>query len=89
VKIYGCLMALILTCAGCQSGGFTRAQVAALQQEGFSQNSEGWGLGLPNRILFGINDARAGYAGAGCQQQYLAGACAEPPRRYCDHGAVA
>jgi len=55
VKIYGCLMALILTCAGCQSGGFTRAQVAALQQEGFSQNSEGWGL--PNRILFGINES--------------------------------
>jgi len=57
VKTYGCLMALILTCAGCQSGGFTRAQVAALQQEGFSQNSEGWGLGLPNRILFGINES--------------------------------
>ena len=33
-------------------GGLTPAQVAVVQQEGFSLGSEGWLLGFPDRILF-------------------------------------
>lgn len=52
------LMVLILALAGCQSKGrFSDAQIAAMQNAGFSQNTEGWGLGISDKILFGVNES--------------------------------
>jgi len=44
--------------AGCQSTArFSEAQIAAMKSAGFTQNMEGWGLGLSDKILFGINES--------------------------------
>ena len=52
------LLVCVLACAGCQSQGrFNAAQIAAMQNAGFSENSEGWGLGLSEKILFGVNES--------------------------------
>jgi outer membrane protein OmpA-like peptidoglycan-associated protein len=52
------LLLCVLACAGCQSQGrFSAAQVAAMQNAGFTENSEGWGLGLSEKILFGVNES--------------------------------
>lgn len=52
------LMVLILALVGCQSKGrFSDAQIAAMQNAGFSQNTEGWGLGISDKILFGVNES--------------------------------
>ncbi|MBK0092615.1 OmpA family protein [Erwinia sp. S59] len=52
------LLMCILVCAGCQSKGrFTAAQIAAMQSAGFTENMEGWGLGLSDKILFGVNES--------------------------------
>ncbi|QDY43987.1 OmpA family protein [Candidatus Pantoea soli] len=58
MKLKMSLLMLVLACAGCQSSGrFNAAQIAAMQQAGFTQNAEGWGLGLSDKILFGVNEA--------------------------------
>lgn len=58
MKIKLFLLLCILVCAGCQSKGrFTAAQIAAMQSAGFTENMEGWGLGLSDKILFGVNES--------------------------------
>lgn len=58
MKIKSFLLLCILICAGCQSSErFSAAQIAAMQNAGFSENSEGWGLGLSDKILFGVNES--------------------------------
>ena len=58
MKIKLFLLLCILVCAGCQSTGrFTAAQIAAMQSAGFTENMEGWGLGLSDKILFGVNES--------------------------------
>lgn len=58
MKIKVSLLLCIIACTGCQSKGtFTDAQIAAMHKEGFSQNAEGWALGMPDKILFGINES--------------------------------
>ncbi|TPV45499.1 OmpA family protein [Pantoea deleyi] len=52
------LLLLALTLAGCQSKErFSEAQIAAMRSAGFTQNMEGWGLGLSDKILFGVNES--------------------------------
>ena len=52
------LMLLILALVGCQSKeSFSEAQIAAMKRAGFTQNREGWGLGLSDKILFGVNES--------------------------------
>ena len=52
------LLMCVLVCAGCQSQGrLSAAQIAAMQNAGFTENSEGWGLGLSEKILFGVNES--------------------------------
>lgn len=52
------LMLLILALVGCQSKErFSEAQIAAMKSAGFTQNMEGWGLGLSDQILFGVNES--------------------------------
>lgn len=52
------LLLLTLTLAGCQSKErFSEAQIAAMRSAGFTQNMEGWGLGLSDKILFGVNES--------------------------------
>ncbi|WP_337010656.1 OmpA family protein [Pantoea sp. AS142] len=52
------LVVLILALVGCQSKArFSEAQIAAMKRAGFSQNMEGWGLGLSDKILFGVNES--------------------------------
>ncbi|MDH2067010.1 OmpA family protein [Pantoea sp. GD03673] len=52
------LLLLSLTLVGCQSKGrFSEAQIAAMKNAGFTQNMEGWGLGLSDKILFGVNES--------------------------------
>lgn len=57
MKIF--LMMCVLTLVGCQAKGrFSDEQIAAMRNAGFSQNTEGWGLGLSDKILFGVNEAQ-------------------------------
>ncbi|WP_058971136.1 OmpA family protein [Type-D symbiont of Plautia stali] len=59
MKIKLFLLVCIMSIVGCQSPGrFTAAQISAMQSEGFTENSEGWGLGLSEKILFGINESQ-------------------------------
>ncbi|QGF29226.1 OmpA family protein (plasmid) [Pantoea eucalypti] len=52
------LMLLTLALVGCQSKEhFSEAQIAAMTSAGFTRNSEGWGLGLSDKILFGVNES--------------------------------
>lgn len=52
------LLLLTLALAGCQSKArFSDAQIAAMKNAGFTQNMEGWGLGLSDKILFGVNES--------------------------------
>ncbi|HBZ16659.1 MAG TPA: OmpA family protein [Pantoea sp.] len=52
------LMMVIWALVGCQSTGrFSDAQIAAMRHAGFSENNEGWGLGLSDKILFGVNES--------------------------------
>lgn len=52
------LMLLILALVGCQSKErFSEAQIAAMERAGFTQNREGWVLGLSDKILFGVNES--------------------------------
>lgn len=52
------LVLLVMALAGCQSTSrFSEAQIAAMKSAGFTQNMEGWGLGLSDKILFGINES--------------------------------
>lgn len=56
------MMSLIVTVClaltGCFSfGPLKYKQVRILKKEGFVQTEEGWTLGLPERLLFGFNDA--------------------------------
>ena len=52
------IAALCLVMAGCFSfGPLKYQQVRILKKEGFVQTQEGWTLGLPERLLFGFNDA--------------------------------
>jgi outer membrane protein OmpA-like peptidoglycan-associated protein len=52
------LMLLTLALVGCQSKEhFSEAQIAAMKSAGFTRNSEGWGLGLSDKILFGVNES--------------------------------
>ncbi len=56
--VTGLVCVLLLCTAGCQSRGvFNTAQIKAMQEEGFIQQNDGWSLGLPDRILFGINES--------------------------------
>ncbi|MBD9644609.1 MULTISPECIES: OmpA family protein [Pantoea] len=56
MKIF--LMVCVLALVGCQAKGrFSDEQIAAMRNAGFSQNSEGWGLGLSDKILFGVNES--------------------------------
>ncbi|ORM65433.1 hypothetical protein PRCB_22330 [Pantoea rodasii] len=58
MKIKLFLLVCILACVGCQSKGrFSAAQIAAMQNAGFTENMEGWGLGLSDKILFGVNES--------------------------------
>lgn len=58
MKIKLCLLICMMATVGCQSKGrFNAAQIAAMQNAGFTQNTEGWGLGLSEKILFGVNAA--------------------------------
>lgn len=47
--------------AACQSvpptTGFTRAQIAALQSQGFVESGPGWMLSMPERLLFPSNES--------------------------------
>ncbi|SOY45124.1 OmpA family protein [Cupriavidus taiwanensis] len=49
-----------LALAGCQTapreGRLSPAQLAVLQQEGFTLTGEGWELGLTDKVLFGFNE---------------------------------
>ena len=60
MKISSALLILcVLSATGCQSGSkFTTEQIKGMQQEGFSQQGDGWLLGLPDRILFSINNSQ-------------------------------
>ncbi|KTR98768.1 OmpA family protein [Pantoea sp. B270] len=58
MKLKSCLLVMVLACVGCQSTGrFSDAQIKAMRDAGFSENTEGWGLGLSDKILFGINES--------------------------------
>lgn len=58
MKIKILLMLCVLAVVGCQSkGGFSDEQIAAMRNAGFSENAEGWGLGLSDKILFGVNES--------------------------------
>lgn len=58
MKIKAFLLLCIIALAGCQSKRtFTDEQIAAMRQEGFSPNAEGWGLGMSEKILFGFNES--------------------------------
>jgi outer membrane protein OmpA-like peptidoglycan-associated protein len=58
MKIKMCLMVCVLALSGCQSKGrFSDAQIAAMRNAGFSENTEGWALGLSDKILFGVNES--------------------------------
>ncbi|WP_336777445.1 OmpA family protein [Pantoea sp. USHLN256] len=58
MKIRILLLMAMLALVGCQSKGrFTDAQIAAMRDAGFSENNEGWGLGLSDKILFGVNES--------------------------------
>ncbi|MDF7660245.1 OmpA family protein [Erwiniaceae bacterium L1_54_6] len=58
MKLKALLLLCIVACAGCQSKRtFTDEQIAAMRKEGFSPNAEGWGLGMSDKILFGINES--------------------------------
>ena len=55
-------LALVAAClAACQSmpvpKGFTSAQVAALQSEGFVETGEDWALTINERLLFPVNES--------------------------------
>lgn len=52
------LLLVTLALVGCQSKArFSDAQIAAMKSAGFTQNLEGWGLGLSDKILFGVNES--------------------------------
>lgn len=58
MKLKSSLLVLVLACVGCQSTErFSAEQIAAMRQAGFTPNAEGWGLGLSDKILFGVNEA--------------------------------
>ncbi|CAG9176222.1 OmpA family protein [Cupriavidus pinatubonensis] len=55
------LAAMVLALSGCKTappaqGGLTPAQVAVLQQEGFTETDVGWELGRPLKVLFGFDE---------------------------------
>jgi len=53
------LIILSILLSACQSGsGLSAAQRELLQQEQFFQTDEGWELGLSNKILFAIDEAK-------------------------------
>ena len=54
---FAAAMLLVTACATVHPSGFTRAQVAELQQQGFVENEEGWELSLTDRLLFDVNSA--------------------------------
>lgn len=55
------LIGLAALLAACQSvpptTGFTAAQIAALQSQGFVENGSGWMLNMPERLLFPSNES--------------------------------
>lgn len=55
------LAAMVLALSGCKTAppaqGLTPAQVAVLQQEGFTETDVGWELGRPVKVLFGFDEA--------------------------------
>lgn len=52
------LLLVTLALVGCQpKARFSDAQIAAMKSAGFTQNLEGWGLGLSDKILFGVNES--------------------------------
>jgi outer membrane protein OmpA-like peptidoglycan-associated protein len=55
------IVSLAFTLAACQTPaketGFSKAQIAVLQSEGFVQTDEGWSLGLSAKLLFPTDDA--------------------------------
>ena len=56
--VTGLVCVLLLCTAGCQTRGvFSSAQIKGMQEEGFTQQNDGWSLGLSDRILFGINES--------------------------------
>lgn len=58
MKIKTFLLVGVLALVGCQAKGrFSDEQISAMRNAGFSQNSEGWGLGLSDKILFGVNES--------------------------------
>ncbi|CAM2160349.1 OmpA family protein [Paraburkholderia tropica] len=63
IRFFG-LMSIVsvaFTLAACQTAaketGFSQAQIAVLQSEGFVQTDEGWTLGLSAKLLFPTDDA--------------------------------
>ena len=53
-----CLLLALTTLSACMSlGQLNYKQARMLKQEGFSLTSEGWSLGLPEKLLFGFDQA--------------------------------
>ncbi|MFJ4289812.1 OmpA family protein [Cupriavidus sp. NPDC089707] len=59
-KTWACAIAASLLLAACQTApvatGLSPAQITVLQREGFALTSEGWELGLSDKVLFGFNE---------------------------------
>ncbi|MEM5427010.1 hypothetical protein [Cupriavidus oxalaticus] len=59
-KSCACAIAASLLLAACQTApvatGLSAAQITVLQREGFALTSEGWELGLTDKVLFGFNE---------------------------------
>ncbi len=52
-------LVLLLALGACQSvphGKLTPAQVGILKHEGFALTDNGWELGMPDKLLFGLNE---------------------------------
>lgn len=53
-----CLLLALTTLSACMSlGQLNYKQARMLKQEGFSLTSEGWSLSLPEKLLFGFDQA--------------------------------
>jgi outer membrane protein OmpA-like peptidoglycan-associated protein len=60
-RLVSVIMAATIGLAACQSAGrphLTKAQVTALQSQGFERTDRGWEFGIQDRLLFAIDESR-------------------------------